>query len=240
MNPKIFRYVVRYDEGSAPRPFGGWCSLTICKPRIRASAKPGDWIIGFRSRSPGRVAYVMQVEEVVPLDKYWADPRFLDRRPGFSPVPDNIYRPADNGGLKQVANPVHGPADAATDISGKNSLVARRFWYFGGSSPDISTDLVHLVHAHIGEAISAHRRPGDVQQLEQWLASWPQGLIGLPLDASHALLAHIAGTASVDMNIDSATSAVPLQGSCRDGSRRITPKPHSCSQPKQLKVGRRC
>jgi len=239
MNPKIFRYVVRYDEGSAPRPFGGWCSLTICKPRIRASAKPGDRIICFRSRSPGRVAYVMQVEEVIPLDEYWNDPRFLDRQPGFSPVPDNIHRQTDNGGLQQVANQVHGTADAATDISCKNSLAARRFWYFGGSSPDISTDLVHLVHAHIGEAISAHRRPGDVQQLEQWLASWPQGLIGLPLGDSPALLAHIAAAASVDANKGSATFAVP-QGSCRHARRSTNAKPHGCSTSKQLKVGRRC
>jgi len=239
MNPKIFRYVVRYDEGSAPRPFGGWCSLTTCKPRIRASARPGDWIIGFRSRSPGSVAYVMQVEEVIPLDKYWADRRFLDRRPGFSPVPDNIYCPAQSGALQQVANPVHGLAEAATDVSGKNSLVARRFWYFGSSSPDISTDLVHLVHAHIGEAISAHRRPDDVQKLEQWLASWPQGVIGLPLGASPALLAHIASSTNFADSTGSATSAVPLS-SCRDRRPRNTPRSHSCAQPKPAKVGRRC
>lgn len=239
MSPKIFRYVVRYDEGSAPRPFGGWCSLTICKPRIRASARPGDWIIGFRSRSPGRVAYVMLVEEVIPLAKYWADPRFLDRRPGFSPVPDNIYCPVHNGTLQQVANPVHGLAEAATDVSGKNALVARRFWYFGSSSPDISTDLVHLVHAHIGEAITAHRRPDDVQQLEQWLAKWPQGLIGLPLGASPALLAHIADSASVKTGVDLATSAAP-PSSCRGRSPRITPKPHSCAPHRKAKADKRC
>jgi Nucleotide modification associated domain 2 len=236
MSPKIFRYVVRYDHGSAPRPFGGWCSLTICKPRIRASAQPGDWIIGFRSRSPGRVTYVMQVEEVIPLGIYWADPRFVDRRPGFSPVPDNIYRSADNGTLQQVANPVHGPADEATDVSGKNALVGRRFWYFGSDSPDISTDLVHLVHAHIGEAFGAHRRPDDVQHLERWLASWPQGVLGLPLGASSELLAQIAGSPRIAGLVRS--SMAP--GTCESRSRRTALNPNSCQQPRQVKVGKRC
>lgn len=34
MMPRIFRYVVRYDSGVAPRPFDGYCSLAICKPKI--------------------------------------------------------------------------------------------------------------------------------------------------------------------------------------------------------------
>lgn len=55
MMPRIFRYVVRYDSGVAPRPFDGYCSLAICKPKIRANAIVGDWIIGFRTRSPGDV-----------------------------------------------------------------------------------------------------------------------------------------------------------------------------------------
>ena len=30
--PSIFRYIVAYDYGTAPRPYGGVCSLAICKP----------------------------------------------------------------------------------------------------------------------------------------------------------------------------------------------------------------
>lgn len=42
-DPRIFRYVVAYDYGTAPRPHGAVCSLAICKPRIRAAARLGDW-----------------------------------------------------------------------------------------------------------------------------------------------------------------------------------------------------
>ncbi|MGE3636581.1 MAG: hypothetical protein AB7P00_42145, partial [Sandaracinaceae bacterium] len=58
---RIYRYVVRVDAGTAPRPHGGVCSLAICKPRIRATAEVGDWVICFRSREPGQVIYAMKV-----------------------------------------------------------------------------------------------------------------------------------------------------------------------------------
>jgi len=93
MTPRIFRYVVRYDSGVAPRPFDGWCSLAICKSKIRASARVGDWIIGFRTRSPGDVIYAMQVEEVLSFAEYWADKRFRNRRPGVTSTPDNTIAP---------------------------------------------------------------------------------------------------------------------------------------------------
>src|SRR5690606_12968105 len=82
LDPKIYRYVVAYDGGTAPRPYDGICSLAICKPKIRAAAQVGDWIIGFRSRRPGDVIYVMQVGERLTLGEYWLDPRFAGRRPG--------------------------------------------------------------------------------------------------------------------------------------------------------------
>lgn len=47
--PNIFRYIVAYDHGTAPRPYGGVCTLAICKPTIRKAARVGDWVIGFRS-----------------------------------------------------------------------------------------------------------------------------------------------------------------------------------------------
>lgn len=43
-----FSYVVEHDYGLAPNPFGGYCSLAVCKPGIRGNEnlKIGDWIIG--------------------------------------------------------------------------------------------------------------------------------------------------------------------------------------------------
>lgn len=179
---RIFRYVVRYDGGTAPRPFGGVCSLAICKPRIRAKATVGDWVIGFRSRHPGEVLYAMEVTERLKLGEYWDDPRFRDRRPGATPYPDNFYRPSAEGRLVQVPNSVHVPEDWAKDCSGLHVLLSERFWYFGHESVPLPNHLLHLVHTTQGHAADVRRRSDDVEQLRRWLANWPIGKLGKPLD----------------------------------------------------------
>lgn len=179
---RIYRYVVAYDGGTAPRPYGGWCSLAVCKPRIRAKARVGDWVIGFRGRHPGEVLYAMQVTERLTLGQYWEDRRFQDRRPGASPYPDNFYRPGLEGGLEQVPNPVHEAAAAAKDCSGLHVLLSERFWYFGQDSVPLPNHLLHLVHSTQGHAVDINRRQDDVANLRAWLASWPIGRLGEPVD----------------------------------------------------------
>jgi hypothetical protein len=128
------------------------------------------------------VIYVMQVEEVLTFAAYWADKRFRNRRPGATSTPDNIYRPARDGILEQVPNHVHGAAETATDVGGRNVLVSQKFWYFGETSPMISTDLAHLIHACRGHAVDKSRRPDDVEHLINWLGAWDMGLHGNPID----------------------------------------------------------
>ena len=181
MCERIYRYVVRYDCGTAPRPYGGLCSLAICKPMIRRNAAVGDWIIGFRSQRPGEVVYVMQISERLPLGNYWSDPRFANRRPRASPIPDNFYRATDAGSLVQVRNSIHGPTEAAKDIRGRHALLGRRFWYFGVNSVPLPNELMHLVHATQGHAVHKARRPNDVANLRHWLAAWKPGIHGAPI-----------------------------------------------------------
>lgn len=182
LKPRIFRYVVRYDSGVAPRPFDGYCTLAICKPAIRSAARVGDWVVGFRTRAPGEVIYAMRVDEVLTFAEYWKDPRFRNRRPGSSSTPDNLYRPRRGGALEQVPNHVHGKDAAPTDLKGCNVLVSQRFWYFGDNSPSIATDLVHLFHAGIGHAVHKNRREDDVDRLAHWLSAWRKGIHGKPVD----------------------------------------------------------
>jgi hypothetical protein len=174
--------VVRYDAGTAPRPFGGVCSLAICKPRIRAAAEVGDWVIGFRRQKPGEVIYVMQVTERLTLGEYWEDPRFRDRRPDATPLTDNFYRPGPNGALVYVENEVHKSDAARTDVSGRYVLLSERFWYFGGNSVPIPNELLHLVHATRGHSVHKGRKPEDERLLKRWLAAWKPGIHGKPID----------------------------------------------------------
>jgi hypothetical protein len=183
MKDRIYRYVVRYDAGAAPNPFGGWCSLAICKPTIRRTARVGDWIIGLRSRHTDHVVYVMQVQESLSISDYWSDPRFREKRPDRCPSSDNIYRPDSAGGLVQVPNRVHSAEDIARDLGGRRVLVSQRFWYFGDQSPPLPTALIHLVHEGQSHSLPAHRKDTDLQDLAQWLARWPGGVHGRPMNS---------------------------------------------------------
>lgn len=181
---RIFRYVVKVDRGGSPNPYHGWCSLAVCKPQIRRSARVGDWIVGLRSRANDQVVFAMGVDEVVPLGNYWSDPRFRAKRPGRQGPPDNFYRAGRGGSLERVSNALHGEELAAQDISGRNALVSWQFWYFGDQSPELPTELVHLVHSGQGHSLHVRRRPDDLQLLKAWLAYWKPGLIGSPIDAA--------------------------------------------------------
>lgn len=180
---RILRYVVRIDQGGSPNPYHGWCSLAVCKPQIRRSAQVGDSIIGLRSRANDQVVCAMRVDEVLPLGDYWRDSRFRAKRPGHRGPPDNFYRADRSGSLVRVANTLHGAELATGDISGRNALVSWHFWYFGDRSPELPTDLVHLVHSGQGHSVRANRRRDDVPTLLAWLAHWPPGIRGAPIDS---------------------------------------------------------
>lgn len=72
----LFSYCIPYDDGAAPNPFWGLCTLAICKPRIRQSAKIGDWVVGTGSAaSPvgdvtGKVVYAMLVTQKMTMEDY--------------------------------------------------------------------------------------------------------------------------------------------------------------------------
>jgi len=83
---RIYSYVVRYDNGFAPNPFYGSCTLATCKPNIRKSAAIGDWVVGSGSnakgvRRGGHIVYAMRVTESMTFDEYDRDPRFASKKP---------------------------------------------------------------------------------------------------------------------------------------------------------------
>lgn len=195
-SPDIYRYVVRYDAGTAPNPFNGWCTLAICKPRIRKAARVGDWVIGFRALNLGNVRtdyghvlYAMQVAESLTFAEYWNDRRFVSRRPSRENLqPDNFYRPMispiGEPTLAWVPNRVHESDASARDLSGKCVLVATKFWYFGDRSADenmrLPLDLLHLAARTQGHVVRKNRKSDDVGMLTAWLEQFPQGISGKP------------------------------------------------------------
>jgi hypothetical protein len=75
--PRLFTYTIPINDGAAPNPFRGMCSLAICKPGIRRTAQKGDWVAGLGSKNTQhsgdlsrRLVYAMHVDEVVSLADY--------------------------------------------------------------------------------------------------------------------------------------------------------------------------
>jgi hypothetical protein len=143
--PRLYSYVVRRDYGFAPNPFHGWCTLATCKPQVRSTAKPGDWVLGTGSKAyglDGRVIYAMRVIEVCTFDEYWADPRFACKRPQLrgslkQAYGDNIYHRGPDGAWRQadshhsLENGAPNPRNVAHDTGVDRVLLSQRFVYYG-------------------------------------------------------------------------------------------------------------
>jgi hypothetical protein len=122
---KLFSYVVDHDNGYAPNPFGGLCTLAKCKYGSPAKrnvvelAKEGDWVIGTggasglkrgESAGVGNLIYAMRIDRKMPLAKYWA-----------------AYRTSR--------------IDAQIDYvvrEGRFALLSKHFFYFGRNAVSIS------------------------------------------------------------------------------------------------------
>ena len=153
---KLYSYVVTHDTGFSPNPFWGWCTLANCKPVIRRTAKVGDWVVGLSTKADGnRLIYAMQVEEIVPYDKYYCDCRFAAKIPDYSTGKvvykrgDKIYKPLPNGDFQQLQSrhsdgTNENQETKDKDLKGKNVLISKAFYYFGSRAldlPDILNDL---------------------------------------------------------------------------------------------------
>lgn len=199
---RVYSYVVARDYGFAPNPFHGWCTLATCKPRIRKSAQPGDWIVGTSSGKDGRagrVVYAMRAEEALTFERYWRDPRFRRKRPDLRgsrklSFGDNIYSRARDGSWRQL--PSHhslhdgsaNPGNVTTDTSVNRMLAGRKFVYFGGSGPRVPDKLRHFGPAGEDLIIGGRNHkcrfsPELVAAAVGWLESLPErGVLGRPGD----------------------------------------------------------
>ncbi|MGH1421506.1 MAG: hypothetical protein ACRBEQ_06780 [Hyphomonas sp.] len=179
--PTLFSYTIPIDDGAAPNPFYGYCTLAICKPRIRSSAQVGDWVAGLGSTNApsgnlaGRLVYAMRVEEVLTLKSYdekaraGSIQRIPDVKSSFLPdrLGDCIYD-FSTGEPKQRPS-VHGPGNQSTDVAGRNVLMSRDFYYFGKNAVELPQNLHPIIHQQQG-----HRSQSNNQFVERFI-DWIRG-----------------------------------------------------------------
>jgi len=176
----LYTYCLRYDDGAAPNPYWGVCSLAICKPAIRRTASVGDWVVGLGSKhSPigdisSQVVYAMHVTQVLTMEEYDAfcrkhlrkkipDWRSTDFRKRMG---DSIYE--YSGPRPRLRRSVHGEGNQKTDLAGRNVLLSDHFYYFGNKPVELPGDLLGLVHGTQGHKSRANdrRAPRFVQWIE--------------------------------------------------------------------------
>ena len=165
--PRLFTYTIPIDDGAAPNSFWGMCSLAICKPGIRSTARKGDWVAGLGSRNAdsgdlsGRLVYAMRVEEVVSLREY--DKRAASHRPHRLPntgsadlsdrLGDCIY---DYSRGVPVQRPGARSRKRRDHLHGKNVLVSRDFYYFGSRAIPLPDHLLPICHQTQGHESTAN------------------------------------------------------------------------------------
>lgn len=178
----LYTYCLRFDNGSAPNPYWGTCTLVICKPKIRQMARVGDWVVGFgSSNSPigdiaGKLVYAMRVSRIMPMPDYDAFCR--TELPGKIPdatsaefhrrLGDCIYD--FSTGRPSIRPGVHGERERERDMSGNNALLSDHFYYFGDHPIDVPDELAPIIHRTQG-----HKSQRNVPY-EKAFASWIDGL----------------------------------------------------------------
>jgi Nucleotide modification associated domain 2 len=189
----LFSYCIPYDDGAAPNPFWGICTLAICKPRIRQAANVGDWIVGTGSKnSPigdisNNVVYAMLVTQKMTLEDYdrftqsellrkipKMESKDLRRHYGDSIYDFSKYPPS----LRQS---VHDEENRSTDLSGGWVLLSDHFFYFGDRPIVLTKELLGIVKQGQGHK-STFNMP-YVDEFIRWIHSLgypPASLIGKP------------------------------------------------------------
>jgi hypothetical protein len=191
----LFSYCLRYDDGAAPNPYGGLCTLTICKPVIRRTAREDDWIVGLGSMNTrlgdisDRVIYAMRVTRTWTLSEYdaycqrhlkikipdWSSTDFVKR------VGDCIYD-YSGGGKPRQRESVHVDGNVSSDLAGENALGSSHFYYFGDQPLELRRDLISICHRTQGHKSKANA--GVADKFIAWIESLgyqPGKLYGEPL-----------------------------------------------------------
>lgn len=165
---RLFSYVLRIDDGAAPNPFWGLCTLTICKPAIRRTAKIGDWVIGTGSKNSKLkdgniydlsdcIIYAMKITDIKSLTEYdsFCQKKLKDKIPSWF-VKDGRKRMGDciydysKGVNPVIRKGVHNENNKMKDLGGLNALLSDHFYYFGEEARVLPTELSGIIKKNQG------------------------------------------------------------------------------------------
>lgn len=197
---RLFSYKMTNDNGFAPNPFYGMLTLANCKPCIRKHKKIGDWIAGFSSAilngdkvGKERLVYLMKIEKIIPYRDYWNDKQYELKKPNLSSIEtidktgDNIYKPINTNAelytdFEQIPNKNHTTErNKIHDLSGKNVLISKCFYYFGSIPIEIHSEIKPCIppgqSAHGARTHNKEKAEMFIQYIQN---NYSSGIINMP------------------------------------------------------------
>jgi len=177
----LYSYCIPVDDGAAPNPFWGVCTLAICKPVIRRNAKIGDWIVATGSARYGiqnKVVYAMRVDDIMTYEEYddFCNKNLPEKIPNWNStdlkrkVGDCIYD--FSSGEPKLRDSVHeGQEIIERDLRGKNVLLSKHFIYFGSAPQPIKDSLIPIVRQGQG-----HKSKSNAPFLDEFI-HWIEPLL---------------------------------------------------------------
>ncbi len=190
-----FKYKIDHDYGLAPNPFGGFCTLAVCKSDIRKNRnlEIGSWVFGIGAKSVGlqyfqKLIFCMKVEEKITFNEYWNDPRFQYKKPIVNGslvqmYGDNFYHQDENNDWIQE-NSAHSLKDGTPnkthltrDTGGEFVLISKNFYYFGEEAITIPAEFAPVICTNARNM--AFAQPQEVvDEFIQWLSNnYEKGII---------------------------------------------------------------
>ncbi len=153
-NPTLFTYCMPIDDGAAPNPYWGICTLVICKPVIRRVANVGDWVVGIGSKNSPigdiskSVVYAMKITDKISMKEYdsYCKENYPNKIPDWEKkdfkkkVGDCIYD-YSIGLDPQLRKAVHSEKNKARDLGGMFALISDHFYYFGDNPLELPKKL---------------------------------------------------------------------------------------------------
>jgi hypothetical protein len=207
---RLFSYVIAYDSGTAPNPYGRYCTLSLCKigstrrRNLVELPEPGDWIAGTGaagrcSAGHGKLVYAMRVDEKMSLEDYFRGPRFEGR--------------ADH--LAEFSH-----------VHERYVLISRRFFYFGARAVDVDAiPTKHLANPFEknGRGFRSDFSAAFIADFEDWLGrTYRMGVHGDPCCGRPQ---HAPGCARRELRL---REEPKIGGQARRGVRAIAPGRRSC------------
>jgi hypothetical protein len=178
---KIYSYIVAEDNGFAPNPFGGACTLACCKPKIRERAIRGDWVLGFTPKpNEGHLVYAMEVNRTMLFGHYFDALEFQNKKPSEDNIyGDNIYKEIAPAQYEQVDNYFHDKSCVSNDLLCSRVLISHNFYYFGKEAPKVPDECKRLIHQ-----VQGHKcfdlDDGCAETFLKWLEAFPKSINGDP------------------------------------------------------------